>query len=88
MMNLVTKDCCKCFVEPVFLLPPYAHSSKFQQEYLRKECFNEHFKVNLNHKAKYPKLVCQKAASSHFDRLKSKLLASAVSFSPMKKDKI
>lgn len=87
-MNLVTKDCCKCFVEPIFLLPAYAQSSKFQQEYLRKECFNEHFKVNLNHKTKYPKLVCQKAASSHFDRLKSKLLASAVGFSPMKKDKI
>jgi hypothetical protein len=84
VMNLVTKDCCKCLVEPVFLLPAYAQSTRFQQEYLRRECFNEHFRVNLAHKPKNQKLVCLKSGSSQLDRLKSRLLAGADLFAAKK----
>jgi len=35
-MNLVTKDYCKCFVEPIFILPKYAEMHQYQLDYVKK----------------------------------------------------
>lgn len=85
VLNLVTKDCCKCLVEPVFLTPAYAASSRFQQEYLRRECFNEPFRLSLHRRPPTPpKLVCRKGAASSLDRLRSRLLGTQELFGALK----
>lgn len=75
-MNLVTKDYCKCFVEPVFEVPKYAQLTRFQQEYVRKQCFEENFTVNLHKITHNEILICRKTAQSSFEKLKSKLLGN------------
>jgi hypothetical protein len=56
--NFVTKDYCKCLVEPEFVLPEYGKLDRYQKEYAKKECFVEEFKMCLFKKKKRSALVC------------------------------
>lgn len=59
-MNIVTRDFCKSFIEPVFILPPHPLNNKYQKEYTGKECFTQSLETPLAHKYKGKVLVCKK----------------------------
>ena len=76
-MNFTTKDYCKCLVEPVFMIPKYGKLTKFQKEYMSKECFREEFTLQMHSLSKGEVLTCLKKSSSSFDKLRTMVLKVA-----------
>lgn len=62
---------------PVFKIPEYANISKYQKEYVGKECFLEDFTLNLGNTKKGNKTVLKKFTGSTLDRMKKKILGSS-----------
>ena len=58
------------------MVPHYGMLDRFGQEYVKKECNSEEFKLILNKKMKHEVLICKKVSNSSFDKLKKKLLGS------------
>ena len=73
-MNFVTKDFCKCLIEPKFIIPEYSLMSKFQEEYMRKECFREDFKMKLYLPLKKEVLVCEKKSQFSLEKIKNMVI--------------
>ena len=73
VLNLVTKDYCKCFIEPVFQVPKYADLRPYQKQYVGRECFDHEFALSLSFAKKGETLSFKKTSSSALDRIRSKL---------------
>ena len=41
VLNFVSRDYCKCLVGPEFLTPKFGLIDKYQQEYVKKRCYEE-----------------------------------------------
>lgn len=59
------------------MIPEYGQLNQYRDEYNRKECFREEFKMRLEKEQKGEVLVCDKKSSSSLDLIKSKILKVA-----------